>query len=112
MVLVWSGLSSKVLHHFSPLPKLLSQSVLSGLPFSTTPYTCPGLYSVLPSPFPAPLKLVPVSPLQASSLPFNPALPIAGISRNDMLIHFVLALGALKPSDFMGLHKLATAAAQ
>lgn len=59
-----------------------------------------------------PSGLLAASPLQVSCLPSQPALPTAGISRYGTLIHFVLALGALKPSDFMGLHKLATTVAQ
>lgn len=64
------------------------------------------------SPFLFPLGLLFASPLQASCLPSKPALPTAGISRYAMLIHFVLALGALKPSDITGLHKLASTAAE
>ena len=64
------------------------------------------------SPFLFPLGLLFASALQVSCLPSKPTLPTAGISRYGMLIHFVLTLGALKPSDFMGLHKLETAVAQ
>lgn len=58
------------------------------------------------SPFLFPLGLLSASPLQASCLLSEPALPTAGIPRCGTLIHFVLALGAPKPPDFTGLHKL------